>query len=133
MGKRIDPTKVIIKKLDTTTKKRVVGATLQILDEDNKVIKEWVTTDKDLVITNLLVGKQYYVKEVKVPENYLQAEVVGFKIEKGQTSIEVVVNNTPIIYVPNTAKTVDVIMIVAGAVIALGGVGTIIWIRKRSA
>ena len=128
-----DPTKVIIKKLDTTTKKRVVGATLQILDEDNKVIKEWVTTDKDLVITNLLVGKQYYVKEVKVPENYLQAEVVGFKIEKGQNSIEVVVNNTPIIYVPNTAKTVDVIMIVAGAIIALGGVGTIIWIRKRSA
>lgn len=128
-----DPTKVIIKKLDTTTKKRVVGATLQVLDEDNKVIKEWVTTDKDFVITNLLVGKQYYVKEVKVPENYLQAEVVGFKIEKGQNSIEVVVNNTPIIYVPNTAKTVDVIMIVAGAIIALGGVGTIIWIRKRSA
>ena len=80
-----------------------------------------------------MVGKQYYVKEVKVPENYLQAEVVGFKIEKGQNSIEVVVNNTPIIYVPNTAKTVDVIMIVAGAIIALGGVGTIIWIRKRSA
>ena len=128
-----DPTKVIIKKLDTVTNKRVVGAGLQLLDENKKVLAEWQTTDEDFVITKLSVGKQYFVKEVKTPDNYLETEVVPFTLQANQNNIEVVINNTPIVYVPNTADNVNIITIVVGAIVVLGGIGTIIWIRKRSA
>lgn len=126
-------TEVVVKKLDTVTKKRVTGAHLQLLDDKNNVIQEWDTTDKDRVITGLLTGKQYSIKETKVPKNYLQSEVITFTLNPKGKTIEVVVNNTPIVYVEDTAENANIIMVIVGAVVVLSGVGTILWIKKRSA
>ena len=50
-----------------------------------------------------------------------------------EESREVIMLDTPIVYVDNTAADASVIAIVAGIVLVLGGVGTVIWMKKKKA
>ena len=69
-----DYTKVIIKKIDTSTGNLLAGATLQILDEDgNVVVDNIVTKDTEATVieNKLIAGKIYYIHEVSAPKNYV--------------------------------------------------------------
>lgn len=109
-----DYTKVQIMKIDFTTGKDVIGATLQILDKDGNVLEaynsegtekvklEWVTeaavdengnlvTDeqgnavaKEVKFTKLPVG-EYTLREVQAPDAYVKAEDIKFKVEETDT------------------------------------------------
>lgn len=97
---------ITVRKVNSYTGEYVQGATLQLLDEANKVLDEWVTTDKDHVIQNLPVNATYTVHESVVPENF-KGDVDKYitlkskPLERGQINEEniqnlVIMENTPV-------------------------------------
>ena len=127
-------------KQDATTGKELPGATLQILDKDKKEIKDkdgkvlykWVSTDKPHIIDGLPVGT-YYLKETIQPKGYeLNEELVRFEVKTDGTITKVVMKNTPVVEVPDTASAKSILLIVLGSLIGIGGIALIIYtIIKR--
>jgi uncharacterized surface anchored protein len=76
-----DTTLVEFSKTDITGDKELKGAKLSVLDSDNKVIDEWISTDKTHKIEGLVVGKEYILKEEIAPEGYVIATSVKFTID----------------------------------------------------
>ena len=66
-----DATTTEIYKIDKSTKENLAGSTIQVLDKDNKVIDEFVSTDKKHVLKGLTVGETYKLKEIAAPKGYV--------------------------------------------------------------
>ncbi len=59
----------------------VVGATLQIIDADGNVVKEWVTDGTTMQINaELEAGKTYTLHEVEAPDGLLRAADITFTV-----------------------------------------------------
>lgn len=125
---------VLVYKKDEVTKEILKGAVLQLIDPDTeKVLKEWTSGDSPEKITGLTVGKSYIIREKSAPEKYLKSSDISFSLAATDVSKDVIVYNTPIIDIPNTAAELSVTSIVTGVILVLGGIGTILWIKKRNA
>lgn len=61
------------------TETKVIGAGLQILDEQGRIAESWTTTDVDHD-TNPLKPGRYTLREYQVPEGYILAEDISFRI-----------------------------------------------------
>lgn len=72
---------VALSKLDITDKKELPGASLEVRDEDGKLIDAWVSGDTPHIIKGLLVGKSYTLTETKPSDGYVTAESITFTIE----------------------------------------------------
>lgn len=119
-------------KYDKVTGNPLKGAHLQLLDDKGKLVEEWDTTDEVKVITNLKTGVTYTIKETKVPNNYkIESEKITFKLSADETSRVISIANIPVVPVKNTAASTSVIIIVAGAVLMIGGVGALIFLKKK--
>ena len=100
-----DTTKVRISKRDITTGKELPGATLQIIDENGKIIDEWVSTNEPHMIEGkLIAGKKYTLKEIIAPEGYEIANEIKFTVNADGTVTEVVMydEHTPDLENPPT-------------------------------
>jgi uncharacterized surface anchored protein len=75
-----DMTKVDFSKQDLTTGKELPGAHLQVLDQENKLVEEWISTDTPHRIAKLVVGEEYTMVETKPADGYATAESVVFTI-----------------------------------------------------
>ena len=108
-------TKVDISKQDATTGKELPGAHLQILDEDDNVVKEWISTDTPHRVEGLKAGR-YKLKETIAPSGYQKTETtVEFVIYSDGKTEQVVMKNEPIkVYVPSTAKDVSMMLSIGG-------------------
>lgn len=73
-------TKTEFTKTDAKTGKLLKGATMQILDEKGKVVKEWVSEDKPAKFEKLQVGK-YILHEAKAPKGYELAKDIEFEVK----------------------------------------------------
>ena len=73
-------TKTEFTKTDAKTGKLLKGATMQILDEKGKVVKEWVSEDKLAKFEKLPVGK-YILHEAKAPKGYELAKDIEFEVK----------------------------------------------------
>ena len=73
-------TKTEFTKTDAKTGKLLKGATMQILDEKGKVVKEWVSEDKPAKFEKLPVGK-YILHEAKAPKSYELAKDIEFEVK----------------------------------------------------
>ena len=73
-------TKTEFTKTDAKTGKLLKGATMQILDEKGKVVKEWVSEDKPAKFEKLPVGK-YILHEAKAPKGYELAKDIEFEVK----------------------------------------------------
>lgn len=73
-------TKTEFSKTDAKTGKLLAGATMQILDEKGKVVKEWVSEDKPTKFEKLPVGK-YTLHEAKAPLRYDLAPDISFEVK----------------------------------------------------
>lgn len=61
----------------------VIGAVLQILDADKKVVEEWTTTKEDHELTSVLIaGATYTLHEKSAPDGYILADDVTFTVSK---------------------------------------------------
>lgn len=62
--------------------KMLSGAKLQILDENNNVIEEWLTDDKAHIVENkLTIGETYILHEESAPKGYKLAKDIKFIVE----------------------------------------------------
>ena len=76
-----DTTKVSISKTDITTGAALAGATLQIIDQNDNVIEEWVSTEEaHLIEAVLTAGETYTLRETSAPNGYVIAEDVSFTV-----------------------------------------------------
>ena len=79
-------TKITIKKVDEDGN-NLAGASLQILDSDNTVVEEWMSTTEAHVITGKLnFGEQYTLHEVSAPAGYIKAQDQTFSLSKTDTN-----------------------------------------------
>lgn len=119
--------KVLISKIDSETGKGLSGAVLSITDKSGKEVYRYETTGEDVDLT-LPVGT-YTITELTVPEGY-SAEITTtqFEITSGETT-EVVINNTPIIEVPNTSSN-SLLIYGVGSLIIIAGIVLIV-VAKR--
>ena len=74
-------TLVEFSKQDITGEKELVNATLTVLDENNKIIDTWVSTEETHKIEGLLVGKAYTLREEIAPDGYVKAIDIKFTVE----------------------------------------------------
>ena len=94
-----EPTKVIIEKTDSVTGKSLAGATLQILDKDKKVIREWTTDETGtFTVDGLVKGETYTLHESGTPNGYYYSYDVQFTVA-GEGEQKVDMRNREIIVV----------------------------------
>ena len=124
-------TEVKIYKRDTVSGKNVAGAHLQLIDQSGNIVREWDTIDREYVITGLPIGIEYTLKETQAPENYVEASEMTFTLSSNEGVREIVMLDTPIVEVPNTAEEISVVTIIAGSVLIVLGIGTVIWLKKK--
>jgi uncharacterized surface anchored protein len=100
-----DTTKVQISKRDITTDEELPGATLQIIDENGKVVEEWVSTDEaHLIEGKLIAGKEYTLRETIAPDGYKIANEIKFTVNEDGSVTEVVMYDD---VTPDTPDTPD--------------------------
>ncbi len=95
----------ITKVIDNEEKTPLAGATLQILNEQEEVLHEWITSTEEYVYE--LPAGNYILREVKAPDGYQLADDIEFSVEviidEPMTSTTVYsefpVNNTALYYV----------------------------------
>lgn len=73
-------TKTEFTKTDAKTGKLLKGATMQILDEKGKVVKEWISEEVPTKFEKLPVGK-YTLHEAKAPLRYDLAPDISFEVK----------------------------------------------------
>ena len=134
------PTKVTIKKIDNDTKKRVEGATLQILNaSDGSIAKDangteltWISkADEDWVIYALPIGDYILVEKV-IPDEYQEGMIINdkttneykFSITEDEYDIEIEVGNaiekSKLTDVPNTDISVLNLFAIGGLMVFIG-------------
>lgn len=88
-----DTSKVRILKVDENGK-AVIGATLQLKDEDGNIIREWESKEvAEEFIGKLAVGKTYTIKETKAPDGYVVAAEKTFTVKDTPEMQEIQMTN----------------------------------------
>lgn len=134
---------VTITKVDSETNKILPGATLVIKDGAGKVVKQFVTTDKPTVITDLSDGV-YSLSELKAPEGYVVSkDVFEFLISDKSNSHQITFKNKakvvppppekpdPEVPVPPTDANANVITTIVGTLLIASGLGYMQNDKKR--
>ena len=75
-------TKISVSKVDITTKNKVPGAHIQIIDKDGKVVEEWNSTTTPHEVTGLKIGETYTLRESKAPDGYIVTEDTRFSLNE---------------------------------------------------
>lgn len=73
--------KAEISKTDITTGKELKGAKLQVLDQNGKILEEWVTDTKPHTVEKLPVNQELTLREISAPDGYEVAEDVKFTLK----------------------------------------------------
>jgi uncharacterized surface anchored protein len=86
-------TVTVVSKKDITNNDELPGATLQVIDENDNVVEEWVSTDKPHTIKGLVAGKTYKLVETIAPKGYAMATADEFTVnEDGSTTFVELIN-----------------------------------------
>ena len=76
-----EKSKVEISKTDITGEKELAGAHLQVIDNNNNVIDEWVSDGSSHLIEGLSIGESYKLIETIAPDGYSVAEEIEFTVQ----------------------------------------------------
>ena len=68
----------------------IEGATIQVLDKDNKIVDEWVSGKEPHKIKNLVEGETYILHEEIVADSYVKATDIEFKVTTDKETQKVV-------------------------------------------
>lgn len=90
-------TAVQVDKADSKTGKGLPGAKLRVTDKSGKIVDEWISDGGGHMIKNLIVGAEYTLEEIVVPDGYTTAEPVTFIVKDTQDVQKVMVNDAPTI------------------------------------
>ena len=148
-------TVVHISKVDADTAEELPGAVLELYAPDGSLLETWETSDIPHVITGLPVGEGYILKEVSAPEGYHLAEDITFAVEETseiqfvgmvdepspeepeepeepETPDEPTEPDEPAPQVPQTGGSRAPLWVGALLILALGGLGIVLILLKRS-
>ena len=105
-----EKTKITVSKVDIANSKEVAGAKIQILDEEDKVVAEWVSEEgKVEEITGLVTGVTYTLHEEVAPAGYTIASDTTFTIdEEGNVSGDATITEDGVILVEDTKTVIHV-------------------------
>lgn len=112
-----DITKVLISKQDITSGKELPGAKLQIIDEDNNIVHEWLTTNEPKLLEKLPVGN-YVLREISAPNGYEIAEDVKFTVNETGEIQKVVMKDQLKPDYPDTGDNSNLHLYVMGAMMS---------------
>ena len=157
---KLDPiangqTVVHISKVDAETAEELPGAVLELYAPDGSLLETWETSDIPHVITGLPVGEGYILKEISAPEGYQLAEDIMFAVEETSeiqfvgmvdepspeepdepeepdTPDEPTEPDEPTPQVPQTGGSRAPLWVGALLILALGGLGIVLILLKRS-
>ena len=91
-------TMVEISKKDITgTDEELIGAKLFVIDENNKIIDSWITTEVPHKIEGLVVGKTYTLREQSAPYGYNISEDIKFTVKNDMIVQKVEMKDAPIL------------------------------------
>ena len=88
-------TSVSVSKVDIVDNHEIEGAHIQIIDDQDKVVEEWNSTNEAHVITKLTTGKKYILRETTAPEGYLLTQDTYFELN-GDGTINTDKSTTPV-------------------------------------
>ena len=148
-------TVVHISKVDAETAEELPGAVLELYAPDGSLLETWETSDIPYVITGLPVGEGYVLKEISAPEGYQLAEDITFAVEETseiqfvgmvdepspdepdepeepETPDEPNEPDEPMPQVPQTGGSRAPLWVGALLILALGGLGIVLILLKRS-
>ena len=148
-------TVVHISKVDAETAEELPGAVLELYSPDGTLLETWETSDIPHVITGLPVGEGYVLKETAAPEGYQLAEDVTFAVEETSeiqfvgmvderspeepekpeepsTPDEPAEPDEPTLQVPQTGGSRAPLWVGALLILALGGLGIVLILMKRT-
>ena len=110
----------------------LAGVVIGIYDLNDKLLGEYTTDENGNIEVELEYGSYYY-KEISTLENYvLNNDKNYFKVEKDGEVIEsTLVNNLEEVEVPNTNLNMNYTKYIISGVIALMGLGLIIYDKKK--
>ena len=157
---KLDPiangqTVVHISKVDAETAEELPGAVLELYAPDGSLLETWETSDIPYVITGLPVGEGYVLKEISAPEGYQLAEDITFAVEETSeiqfvgmvdepspeepdepeepdTPDEPTEPDEPTPQVPQTGGSRAPLWVGALLILALGGLGIVLILLKRT-
>ena len=87
---------VVVSKVDITTGEELEGALLRVLDEDNNVIDEWISTKDVYEVKGLEENKTYFLEELTAPYGYEMTERIEFKVSTDKETQKIVMKDKPI-------------------------------------
>ena len=87
----------------------LIGATMQIIDKDGKVVETWVTTaEKHFIEAKLIAGETYTLHEVSAPAGYVLADDIQFTVSNdGSVDSINMVDDTTKVHITKTDITGD--------------------------
>ncbi len=90
-------TRVLISKKEITGEDELEGAYLQILDQDMRIVEEWISGKTPHEITGkLIAGKRYILRESLSPPGYSLAEDVEFTVSEDGSADRVIMRDARI-------------------------------------
>ncbi len=145
-------TVVNFSKVDAESGEELPGAVLELYAPDGSLLDTWETSDIPHVITGLPVGEGYILKEVSAPEGYQLAEDITFAVEETseiqfvgmvdepspeepeepETPDEPTEPDEPAPQVPQTGGSRAALWVGALLILALGGLGIVLILLKKS-
>ena len=145
-------TVVHFSKVDADTAEELPGAVLELYASDGTLVETWETSDIPHVITGLPVGEGYVLKEISAPEGYQLAEDITFAVEETseiqfvgmvdepspeepeepETPDEPTEPDEPAPQVPQTGGSRAALWVGALLILALGGLGIVLILLKKS-
>ena len=120
-----------VKVIDTSTGNNLSKATVEIEDAKGNIVYRYETTEKDFNVT--LPTGNYLVKQTVTPPNY-EAITVQMRVsveENGESNV--VLENAPLVNVPDTNMNSYLFIVVGGLIAVAGGIIFGITFRKRRA
>lgn len=98
-----DTTKVKVSKQDITTGRELPGAHLEVIDNDENIVEEWISTNEPHMIEGVLIaGEEYTLRETIAPDGYKVATDIKFTVAE-DGSVQTVVMKDELI--PSTPET----------------------------
>ena len=118
-----------VKVIDSSTGKNLSRAKVVIYDLKGNEVYSYETTDDELNIT-LPVG-EYIVKQTVTPPNY-EAQTIQMRVDVTEEgTADAVLENAPLINVPDTAMNSIIFVIIGGLIVIAGGILLVTNLRKK--
>lgn len=124
---------ISIIKVDQETQQPLANATLVIKNSKGENVYKFNTTTNPEIITEITEYGTYTIEEVSAPEGYIKSDrKISFTIDENHLSHQITFENAKEVYVPNTANTSSIIMIILGIVMLGAGIEVVFKNRKKA-